>query len=203
MKLGSVIFVLSLLLLAIGQRLDDAAASDRQSVLVTSGSIELGCDFKDGILTIRLTNLSEKPIVVDRRLVLGLDVSLEDDSGKVIEPNEFQEVADAMDRTTAKRRFVSLEPGQSVVRKIDLKKPYRVFVAARSVPSHRVVAYEAKWEVPSVDRVRRIVVTYGGSSIFGDGFEAYVGESPCQVALCLERAKAVFRIPSGRSEEKK
>ena len=203
MKLGSVIFVLSLLLLAIGQRLDDAAASDRQSVLVTSGSIELGCDFKDGILTIRLTNLSEKPIVVDRRLVLGLDVSLEDGSGKVIEPNESQEVADAMDRTTAKRRFVSLEPGQSVVRKIDLKKPYRVFVAARSVPSHRVVAYEAKWEVPSVDRVRRIVVTYGGSSIFGDGFEAYVGESPSKVALCLERAKAVLRTDSAHLEEKK
>ena len=108
-----------------------------------------------------------------------------------------------MDRTTGKRRFVSLEPGQSVVRKIDLKKRYRVFVTARSVPSHRVVAYEAKWEVPSIDRVRRIVVTYGGSSIFGDGFEAYVGERPCQVSLCLERARAVLRIDSANLKEKK
>ncbi len=180
-----------------------AGILDRRDCVVTRTPIRLGCDFKDGVLTIRLTNLSENPIVVDRLLVLGLDVSLEDGSGKVIEPKETQVVPDAMDRTTAKRRFVSLEPGESVERKIDLKKPYRVFVTARSVPSHRVVAYEAKWKVPSVDRVRRIVVTYGGSSIFEDGFEAYVGESPSKVSLCLERAKAVFRIHSTRSEEKK
>ena len=177
-----------------------AGILDRRDSVVTRTPIRLGCNFKDGVLTIRLTNLSEKPIVVDRRLVLGLDVSLEDGSGKVIEPKETQVVADAMDRTTAKRRFMSLEPGQSVERKIELKEPYRVFVTARSVPSHNVVAYEAKWKVPSIDRVRRIVVTYGGSSIFGDGFEAHVGESPSKVSLCLERAKAVFSMRSEKKE---
>ena len=159
-----------------------------QGACMRDKKLALECNWRSGTLEITLRNVSKVPVIIDKDLVFGLAVDLEDRLGKPVSQEEVSTVK--ADVAAIRRRLVVVEPGRCLTRTIDLTKPFRVFVTARSLPSHRIVAYEADWRVPRLDAVRRVVVSYGSSGAFRDGFEQYLGISPEKVSLCLSAAVA-------------
>ena len=140
----------------------------------------LSGDGENPVLTIRLRNTGDVPIVVDKELVFLPDIVLMDNERRVIPFKETRAVEKPA-VSVLKRRLATLEPGEEIERQVRLRKGFKRFVTGISLPTRsggaeapKVTAYEVLCQMPADVRPFEIEVSYKPPYSFEDGFMAYM-----------------------------
>lgn len=132
------------------------------------------------MLTIRLRNSGNVPLLVDKELVFLPDIVLLDNERWAI---PFREIR-AIERPAVcvlKSRLATLKPGDQIERQVHLRRGFKRFVTGISIPARpdkgeapKVTAYEALCQMPADVRPFEIQVSYKPPYSFEEGFTAYM-----------------------------
>jgi len=137
-------------------------------------------DAEKPVLSIRLRNTGDVPILVDKELVFLPEIVLVDNERHAI---PFKEIR-AIEKPTAsvlKNRLVTLKSGEEIERQVHLRKGVKRFVTGISTPMQpgggeapKVSAYEALCQMPADARPFEIEVSYKPWYSFEEGFARYM-----------------------------
>ncbi len=137
---------------------------------------KLEASVHDATLLVKLTNSGDKPIFVDSELVFMVCVTPVDQNGQTIVTEE-ESLVPTIDKKSVKTRFIRLQPGTSLERIIDLKKPFQEFVWAYS-DKMKNSAYERMAAIPKNMSVTELRISYGVGFLLKEALESYLGEWP-------------------------
>ena len=177
----------------IGVTMCDADEVNSKSPPKASLKAFLSGDSENPVLGIRLRNIGDVPIMVDKELVFLPKIVLVDNERHAI---PFKEIR-AIEKPAAsilKSRLATLKPGEEIERQVHLRKGFKQFVTGISTPTRlggdeapKVRAYEALCQMPADVQPFEIEVSYKPWYSFEEGFAAYMhGTSVAQffVVLC-------------------
>lgn len=140
----------------------------------------LSGDEQNPVLTIRLRNTGDAPIVVDKELVFLPDIVLLDNERCALPFKEIRAIQKPV-VSVLKSRLVTLKPGEEIEREVNLRKGFKRFVTGISIPARpdtgetpRVTAYEALCQIPPNVRPFEIQVSYKPWYSFEEGFAVYM-----------------------------
>jgi len=140
----------------------------------------LSGDGENPVLTIRLRNAGDVPIVVDKELVFLPNIVLMDNERRVIPFKEIRAIEKPA-VSVLKSRLATLKPGEEIERQVRLRKRFKRFVTGISIPARpgggeapKVTAYEALCQMPADVRPFEIEVSYKPPYSFEEGFTAYM-----------------------------
>ena len=148
---------------------------------------ELKREESDLVLTVRLRNISEHTIVIDRDLVFLLDIAAVTEDWENIplelaRPGRPAKIA----QQKLQQRFVELPAGKEICRRIKLTQPFRVFehgVGGIQEEQHIVTGYEAYRQFARDAAVKRIIVRYQPLHGFHEAFQQYMGVKASAIGL--------------------
>ncbi len=128
------------------------------------------------ILVLEIKNIGVKPIKVDHELVFLVTINIVGPNDTPLELEEAKSIP-VPDRRTVKKRFVLLQYGQSIQRKIELRNSFKYFVygIGTSDTHLKVTAYEVLYRLPERANPKRIDVFYAPLYGFREGFAQYTG----------------------------
>lgn len=149
---------------------------DKSSCLEAKIDLALYGTQEEPILLLKLNNIGVSPIKIDHELVFLVTVNIVGPNETTLQLEEVESIP-IPDRKTLKRRFVLLQPGQSLQRKFELKKSFKYFVygIGTSDTHISVTAYEALCRQPEQTNPKRIDVIYAPLYGFREGFAQYTG----------------------------
>jgi hypothetical protein len=151
-------------------------------------TIELQYDTAKSSLAITLKNGGAEPIIVDQDLVIPLQISFYDDKGTPVRLTT-QESSVAIELSDAAKRFITLDPGKSLTRTVDLRQPMRTWISFRSVSfvnDARVespVGQERLRVLPRTVAIKRIAVVYVVNPADVEGLKAFTGKTTVELGL--------------------
>lgn len=150
-------------------------------------------------LKVTFTNKGTTPVIVDGELVIPLYFTFFDDRDRPIRT----EAAESKDPETGdlEKRFIKLEPGQSIDRSVDLSSSFPVWVSGvsntvfndepRTIPFGRVKMRK----LVAGAKVRRAQVAYAVLPTDREGIISYTNKSVEEWNLFTGVATADIRIP--------
>ena len=139
-------------------------------------SPRLEADLRDQVLNLKLTNSSNQAIKVDQELVFLVSVVAVDSENRFVGNRELHTLP-SPDKKKAMTRFVWLQPGKSIERKIETAKPFREFVWGHS-DTMAITAYEHLALLPQGEKVATIRVSYGVGHLQKEALQLYLGMWP-------------------------
>ena len=159
-------------------------ACDKSNCLGAKIDVALYGTKEKPILVLKIKNIGVNPIKVDHELVFLVTI-------KIVGPNETPlELEEAKsipvpDRKTLKKRFVQLQPGQSIQREIELTNSFKYFEygIGTSDTVIMVTAYEVLCRLPGQADPKRIEIFYGPFYGFREGFAQYTGLESTDLGL--------------------
>lgn len=147
-------------------------------------SVELSCDaLRTGDelqISLVMTNRGREPVILDRELVLLVDMTFLDASGRAIVPIRVDgDTEREPKKSDLSRRFVELRPGDSLTRTIRAFVGFRAFEygIAEGETTLSATGYECTFRVPTGSEVSKVKVTYGIRHGLREGFRAFTGSS--------------------------
>ena len=160
--------------------------------------LALSFDVASNALTVTLTNKSKEPIIVDSELIIPLYFTFFDDRDRPIRM-ETVEGTDPEAGDFAKR-FVTVDPGKSIDRTIDLSLSFAVWVSGtvntvfqeeqRTLPFGR----EKMRRLPASAKVKRVQVVYAALQPDREAILSYTNKSVDDWKLFVSPATADLRV---------
>ena len=165
---------------------DDTPVALENEVLATLKA-ELTREESDLVLTVRLRNISDRTIVIDRDLVFLLNIAAvtEDWNNVPLELACSGRPAN-ISKQELQQRFVELPAGKAICRRIKLAQPFIAFeygVGGIHEEQHIVTGYEAYRQFPRDPAVKRIIVRYQALYGFHEAFQQHVGVKASAIGL--------------------
>lgn len=159
----------------------------------TTANLEVA--MQETTLSVKLSNVGKRQICVDRELIFLSTITPVSVEGDAIALQEVA-VAPAMAPSSTISRFVLLQPGESVERRVILNEPFKQFTSGISSPSMTVTAYEGFYILPQDKMIAEIRITYGYQYGTREGLEFYLGkeqlptdiyEGPLKASLSVKK----------------
>jgi hypothetical protein len=151
-------------------------------------AIDLSFDSDRSVLTVTLTNGGKRPIIVDRELVIALSFSFYDADDERIDDEPTDDPRPVFGEP--EKRFITLDPGQSLARVIDLSEPIRFFDYGHltylrgQLKLHRPFGREIFSRLPAGAAIKRVGVAYVTREFdFPPAFRVYTGMTLNQAGL--------------------
>ena len=143
----------------------------------------LSGDDANPVLTIRLTNIGEVPVIVDKELMLMLKIQFcHSTKEKLIMYRKFIDYIEFPEVSELESRLILLEPGEKIKRQIPLREGYEDFTVDVNFPSGDpdeepeplFNTYGERWRMPEDFQPTEILVFYGPYEYFVDYVAANV-----------------------------
>ena len=137
-------------------------------------------DAEKPVLSIRLRNTGNVPIIVDKELVFLPELVLVDNEHRAISFKEIRAIEKPA-VSVLKSRLVTLKPGEEIERHVRLRKEFKRFVTGIGIPKQpsggetpKVSVYETLCQMPADARPFEIEVSYKPAYSFEEGFAQYM-----------------------------
>lgn len=168
-------------------------------------SLKWGDESATPRLIIDLKNIGQHSILVDKELVFCVYIRPLNAAGDglVLRRVGDLEVA-SIETEQLQQRLVTLAPGESLTREVDLEGGFKVFetaVASSSEGGHSAVsAFEGMFALPPEKEVATIEIWYEQPSTFADGFAQYTGRPFSHARLYAGRASSRIEYASRKRQ---
>jgi hypothetical protein len=143
------------------------------------------------------TNRGDRNIVVDRELVIGFAISITDETGASL--LEYGDEVERPSQEQLQQRFVTLEPGKTLHRDLDLARGFKTFAAAISSGEGTQHTGVTSMELiqrlkPGRHRHASVEVSYEVLFATSAGIAQYVGRTTSDMGVFTGRATATFNF---------